>query len=166
MELYDEAGNICEVSPDARKIIAYVPQGNTLLSGSIRRNLLMGKADATEEEMWEALSVAEAADFVRSLPEGLDARILEKGGAVSEGQAQRIAIARAVIKPASVLILDEATASLDLKTEAAIIGNLRRYKADMTGIVVTHRLSLLDICDQVYQLEEGRIQEVSDGEKS
>lgn len=165
VELFDSSGNSCPVAPAARKLISYVPQGNTLISGTIRKNLQMGKPDATEEEMWEALATAEAAAFVREFPLGLDTQILEKGGAVSEGQAQRIAIARAMIKPAAILILDEATASLDMDTEAAIIRNLKNRRAGMTGIVVTHRPSLLQLCERVYRMESGNIQEVRHGEQ-
>lgn len=146
-----------EASPAARRYISYVPQGNTLVSGSIRKNLQIGKADASEEEMWQALEMAEAEGFVRQFPLGLDTRILEKGGAVSEGQAQRIAIARAVIKPAALLILDEATSSLDIETEAAIVRNLTAGNKDVTRIVITHRPSLLEICEKTYRLEDGRL---------
>lgn len=159
--LFDKKGQKCTPSPAVRRVISYVPQGNTLMSGTIRENLRVGNPEATEEEMWEALAVAEAADFVRELPGGLDTAILEKGGAVSEGQAQRIAIARAVIKPASLLILDEATASLDIETETRIVMNLKAMTKEMTKIVVTHRPSLLDICEETYRLEERRFVRVT-----
>ncbi len=155
--LYGGDGVEREASPAARRYISYVPQGNTLVSGSIRKNLQIGKADASEEEMWQALEMAEAEGFVRQFPLGLDTRILEKGGAVSEGQAQRIAIARAVIKPAALLILDEATSSLDIETEAAIVRNLTAGNKDVTRIVITHRPSLLEICEKTYRLEDGRL---------
>lgn len=154
--LYDEQDHEERVCADTRAWISYVPQGNTLVSGSIRDNLLMGKEDATDGEMWQALAVAEAKDFVQGLPLGLDSPILEKGGLISEGQAQRIAIARAVIKTAPVLVLDEATASLDLATEEAIVGNLKRVCGDKTCIVITHRPSLLNICERTLELKNGR----------
>ncbi len=159
--VYDTSGNIRKISPSTRKLISYVPQGNTLMSGSIRENLLVGKDDATEEEMWRALSIAEAEGFVKELPLGLDSKILEKGGAVSEGQAQRIAIARAIIKPAPILILDEATASLDIQTEADIVKNLKEHCENQTCIVVTHRPSLLDICERTLELADGVLGDVS-----
>ncbi len=154
--LYDSAGHQTKISATTRKLISYVPQGNTLISGSIRDNLLMGNENATEEKMWQALEIAEASDFVRGLPLGLDSPISEKGGLVSEGQAQRIAIARAVIKTAPILVLDEATASLDLSTEQAIVENLKRACGDKTCIVITHRPSLLHICSRTLELKNGR----------
>lgn len=158
--LYDRRGNDYPLTAACRPAISYVPQGNTLMSGTVRENLLAGKADATEEEMWRSLAAAEAEDFVRQLPLGLDSVILEKGGAVSEGQAQRIAIARAIIKPAAILILDEATASLDMETEARIVQKLREQSAQRTCIVVTHRPSLLGICQRTLGLEDGRLVEL------
>ncbi len=161
LRLYQSDGKEYMVNADMRDYISYVPQGNTLISGSIRQNLWVGKENASENEMWQALELVEAAEFVRNLPGGLDAQILEKGGAISEGQAQRIAIARAVIKPAAILILDEATASLDMKTEEKIVRNLQTAFANLTCIVVTHRPSLLSICERTYELEHGKLREVS-----
>lgn len=110
--------------------------------------------------MWEALEIAGAKEFVETLPLRLDSRILEKGGAISEGQAQRIAIARAVIKPAPVLILDEATSSLDIATEETIIRHLKDACRERTCVVVTHRPSLLNICTRTLELKAGRLQEI------
>ena len=109
IEFYNDAGETMQASPDARNFIAYVPQGNTLFSGSIKDNVLMGKKDATDEEVIEALKGAAAYDFVMDFPRGIDTVIGEKGVGISEGQAQRIAIARALVKKAPFLILDEAT---------------------------------------------------------
>lgn len=115
----------CLVSPSTRCNFTYVPQGNTLFSGTIRENLLMGNPEATEEDMNHALRTA-VADFVFSLPDGIDTLLTEQGGGLSEGQAQRIAIARALLRPGHILLLDEATSALDSETERLLLGNLRR----------------------------------------
>ena len=165
MCLYDSTGKEDILDERYRRIISYVPQGNTLLSGTIRENLCMGKAGATEEQLWKALQMAEAETFVKEAVQGLDTVILEGGNAVSEGQAQRIAIARALLKPAAILILDEATASLDRKTESRIIENLRTGTLHVTCIVITHRLSLLRICDKTYQMRKGNLELVEENER-
>ncbi len=117
----------------------YVPQGNSLMSGTIRQNLLLAKPDASEEELWEVLDIA-MAGFVRSLEHGLDSVCAEVGAGLSEGQAQRIAIARALLRPGGVLILDEATSALDEETEAALLENLAsRYSGKKTILCITHR---------------------------
>lgn len=121
---------------------SYVPQGNTLFSGTIRDNLLMGQPGATEEQLRMALNAA-MADFVFELPDGLDTVCGEQGGGLSEGQAQRIAIARALIRPCRVLLLDEATSALDVQTEHSLLENIKREFADTTIIFVTHRLAVV-----------------------
>ena len=121
---------------------SYVPQGNTLFSGTIRDNLLMGQPGATEEQMRRALNAA-MADFVFELPDGLDTVCGEQGGGLSEGQAQRISIARALIRPCRVLLLDEATSALDVQTEHSLLENIKREFADTTIIFVTHRLAVV-----------------------
>ena len=117
VEFYNSAGARLRAEASVRQFTAYVPQGNTLFSGSVRANLLMGREEASEEELWEALQLAAAERFVRALPEGLDTVIGERGHGLSEGQAQRIAIARAFLRKAPFLILDEATSALDEKTD-------------------------------------------------
>lgn len=144
----------------ARSIIAYVPQGNTLFSGTIAENLKMGNPDATLEDMRAALKSA-AAEFVFTLPDGLDTVIGERGKRLSDGQAQRIAIARAIIRRAPLLILDEATSSLDLETEYKILQELRRLEYHPTCIIVTHRESILAICNRKIVIEQGAIAEKS-----
>lgn len=141
-------------SPDARRFIAYVPQGNTLLSGTIADNLRIGRADATPEEMHRALDTACADRFVRKLPNGLDTVLSEKSGGISEGQAQRIAIARALIGDKPVLILDEATSALDENTEAGILKNITGELKDKTCFIITHRRSMLRYCDKIITLSE------------
>ncbi len=153
--LYDTNGGRQPLGAGTRTYFSYVAQGNTLLSGTVRDNLLMGNPDATEAEMNAALTTAEAA-FVLDLPKGLDTVLTERGGTVSEGQAQRIAIARALLRHRPILILDEATSALDFNTEQAVIHNLRHTTLGMTCVVISHRAPLLDLCDQCIHLEDGR----------
>jgi ABC-type multidrug transport system fused ATPase/permease subunit len=131
------------LSPAVRNNFSYIPQGNTLFSGSIRENLLLGNPLATEEQMQEALRLSKA-DFVFNLPQGLETKCSEQGGGLSEGQAQRIAIARALLRPCKVLLLDEATSALDMQTEQELLQNLKARFADSTIIFVTHRLAVTD----------------------
>ncbi len=130
-------------SPSSRCNFSYVPQGNTLFSGTIRDNLLMGNPSATEADMLNALRLS-MADFVEQLPDGLDTVCGENGGGLSEGQAQRIAIARAILRPCSILLLDEATSALDIQTEKQLLENLKAAFHDTTIIFVTHRHAVVD----------------------
>ena len=139
------------VSPLTRCNITYVPQGNTMLSGSIRDNLLLGNVDATEEQMYEALDDA-CADFVRELPDGLDTEMTEQGGGLSEGQAQRICIARALLRNSPLMILDEATSALDPETEKKLLNNILENNS-RTVIFITHRPVVLRYCDTSLNLE-------------
>lgn len=145
----------------SRGFISYVPQGNTLFSGTIRENVRMGKVDATEEEIIEALKMASAYGFVSELPQGIDTVIGEKGHGISEGQAQRVAIARALIRRAPFLILDEATASLDEKTELAVLEGVRKLSPKPTCLLITHRRSVLDYCDREIKIENKKTSELS-----
>lgn len=147
--LYDECTET-DASPLTRCNFVYVPQGNTLLSGTIRENLLLARPTATEEEMRQALSSA-CADFVFDLPHGLDTHTSERGGGLSEGQAQRIAIARALLRGRSVMLFDEATSALDPDTEKRLLSNILKQR-DHTIIFITHRLAVLDYCDDVLRL--------------
>lgn len=140
------------LSPALRSNFSYIPQGNTLFSGTIRENLLMGKPDATAEEMRHALQLA-MADFVFALPDGLDTKCAEQGGGLSEGQAQRIAIARAILHPCKVMLLDEATSALDVETEKKLLENLKQHFHDSTIIFVTHRLAVVDFTSDVIKME-------------
>ena len=131
----------------------YVPQGNSLLSGNIRDNLLMARPGATDEEQLDALHLA-AADFVQTLPQGLDTSCSEIGGGLSEGQAQRIAIARALLRPGGVLILDEATSALDADTEQTLLSRIaERYRGTKTIICITHRPAAKDWADKTLTLK-------------
>lgn len=154
VEMYDDHGSV-PVSARTRCNLVYVPQGNSLFSGTLRWNLQMGKPDADEQEMQEALRLA-CADFVHTLPEGLDTHIGEGGAGLSEGQAQRIAIARALLRKGSILLLDEATSALDLHTEKKLIENLvehhRHLSVKPTLIFITHRPAVVEYCSQAITL--------------
>jgi len=149
--IYDDHQEV-DISPQTRVNFVYVPQGNTLFSGTIRDNLLLGKADATDEELWEVLQMA-CADFVESLPEQLDTLCGEGGGGLSEGQAQRIAIARSLLRPGSILLLDEATSALDPDTEKRFLQRIAKERKGRTILFVTHRTSVLDYCDKVLRID-------------
>lgn len=131
--------------------MVYVPQGNTLMSGTIRDNLLMGKADATDEEMREALRKS-CAEFVSELPDGLDTLCTEQGGGLSEGQAQRISIARALLRDRPVMLFDEATSALDNDTECRLLRNIMSDRSK-TIIFITHRPAVINYCDRTLRVE-------------
>lgn len=139
-----------DISPRIRCNLVYVPQGNTLLSGSIRDNLRMGRLNATDDEMYAALDKA-CAGFVKELPDGLATNCAEAGGGLSEGQAQRIAIARALLREGSVMIFDEATSALDPETERTLLKNLLGEHSH-TIIFITHRPAVVDYCDNVLRI--------------
>lgn len=142
-----------------RQFISYVPQGNTLFSGTIRENVRMGRQDATEEEIEDALKMASAYEFVKELPNGADTVIGERGHGISEGQAQRIAIARALVRRAPFLILDEATSSLDEKTELAVLEGIKKLSPKPTCLLITHRRSVLAYCDREIKIENHQMME-------
>ena len=139
------------VSPLTRGNFAYVPQGGTLFSGTVRENLWLGHPQATDAEMEEALRVAEAG-FVLDWKDGLDTMLEEAGGGLSEGQMQRIAIARALLCRGRVLLLDEATSALDVHTERRLMANLREYCSGQTVVFVTHHAGVAEACDGVVRL--------------
>ena len=137
---------------DTRCNFMYVPQGNSLLSGTIRENMLLANADASDQEMEDALRTA-AAEFVFSLEDGLDTVCGESGTGLSEGQCQRIAIARALLHPGGVMILDEATSSLDMETEERLLDNIRdKYKGIKTVVFISHRPAATRLADNVLNL--------------
>ena len=151
-----EGEDLCiPVSPSTRKLFSYVPQDNTMFSGTIEENLRIMAPDATEEAIWEALEIACAADFVRDL--GLDSIIGERGNGLSQGQIQRLSIARALLSPAPILLLDEATSALDVDTESRILKNMVSGRKNRTCMITTHRLSVLESCQQVYEIEDGEM---------
>ena len=132
--------------------MVYVPQGNTLMSGTIRDNLLMADPNATDHDMMEALHTA-CADFVTELPEGLYTTIDEKGGGLSEGQSQRITIARALLRKRSIMLFDEATSALDPETEKMLLTNILKNK-EQTIIFITHRMAVLEYCDKRLNMDD------------
>lgn len=149
----DENGTEEQVSVASRRFISYVPQGNTLMSGTLRSNLLCGNDKATDEQMWHALELADAKKFVQKSADGLDTPLSENAGGISEGQAQRIAIARALLRDKPVLILDEATSALDEKTEARIFERLTASH-NKTCFIITHRRSMLSYCDIILEITD------------
>ena len=149
--LYDGEREV-EASPATRCNLVYVPQGNTLFSGTVRENLLMGNPEATEEQMKEALRTA-AAEFVFGLHDGLDTLCGEGGAGLSEGQAQRIAIARGLLRPGSILLLDEFSSSLDPETEARLMANLTETAAGKTMIFITHREKIAEFCSRTCRID-------------
>ena len=148
-------GRQVEVNAGLRRYFSYVPQGNTLLSGTIADNLRMVKPDASDAQLRAALEAACAWDFVSAMDGGLDASVGEHGHGLSEGQAQRIAIARALLRDAPVLLLDEATSALDVATERTILRNLAAHYPHKTCIVTTHRPTVISLCRRVYQVSSG-----------
>lgn len=157
-------GSEVEMNVETRHLFAYVPQGNTILSGTIAENMRMVKEDATDEEIIEALKVSCAWDFVGKMPETINSNIGERGRGFSEGQAQRIAIARAVLRDAPILLLDEATSALDVTTERQVLRNIINQRPNKTCIVTTHRPSVLNMCQRVYRVMETTVTELSEEE--
>ncbi len=158
------ASNGLEVPMNAetRHLFAYVPQGNTILSGTIAENMRIVREDATDEEIIEALKIACAWEFVEKMPETINSKIGERGRGFSEGQAQRIAIARAVLRDAPVLLLDEATSALDVTTERNVLRNIVQQKPNKTCIVTTHRPSVLNLCQRVYRVMDTKVTELDE----
>ncbi|PAB01369.1 ABC transporter ATP-binding protein [Enterococcus canintestini] len=144
-------------SCDVRGQFAEVPQEHTLFSRTIKENLLFGKSDATEAELWQALNAAALADDIKKMPEQLETLIGEKGMSLSGGQKQRLALARAFLRQSHVLLLDDALSAVDAKTEQAIIDQLKQVQEKQTAIIVTHRLSAITTADQIIVLEEGKV---------
>lgn len=146
---------------DYRNLISYIPQGNTLFSGTIEDNLRYGNFEATEEEIYEALKNACALDFVNELENGIETVIGEKATGISEGQAQRLAIARSFLRKKPILILDEATSALDPETEVSVLKSVKSLPHKPTCIIITHRPSALNICHRIIRLEKGHLKQVS-----
>lgn len=147
-------GDEIDVSPSTRMFCSYVPQENAIFTGTIAENLRIVNPDATDEELRSALEIADALDFVESLPFGIDSIVGERGVNFSEGQVQRISIARAVLCNAPVLIMDEATSALDKATEEKVLQNLMAADKKRTCIITTHRPSMLEYCDRIYEIQE------------
>ena len=153
LELEDEK---VDAGRAVRRLFAYVPQGNLLLSGTLRENLTIAKPDATQEQIRQALYVSAMDDFLPQLPEGLDTLLGESGAGLSEGQAQRLAIARAILGGAPILLLDECTSALDVDTEQKVLRRIRALP-NRTCVAVTHRPAAIDLCDLHLEVTQGRI---------
>ena len=150
-------GQSLTASASTRPFFADVPQGNTMFAGTVAENLRVMAQEAGEEDLWRVLDLACAGEFVRKLPQGLDTKLKEGGGSLSSGQVQRLSIARALLADAPVLLLDEATSALDVATERKVLRNVLQAQAHKTVIVTTHRPSVLNICNRVYQIANRRI---------
>ena len=153
-------GTAFSMNADLREFFSYVPQGNTLISGTVADNLRVMKRDASDGEIVEALKIACAWEFIEKLEDGINSKLGERGRGFSEGQAQRIAIARAVLRDAPVMLLDEATSALDVETEERVLRNIIRQRPNKTCIVSTHRPSVLDMCQRIYRVVDGQITEL------
>lgn len=160
----DINGISCKISSETRRFFAYVPQGNTIFSGTIADNMRMVKPDASDDEIIDALKTACAYDFVKKLPQGINSKVGERGGGFSEGQAQRISIARALLRKSPILLLDEATSALDVFTERQVLRNIMNSGYARTCIVTTHRPSVLTMCDRVYRIDSGDVSDIDEKE--
>lgn len=159
-EIIDETGRRFPLGAGTRHLFAYVPQGNTVLAGTIADNLRLVNHEATDAQLIQALKDACAWDFVCSLPQGIHSSIGEGGKGFSEGQAQRIAIARALVRKAPVLLLDEVTSALDYETEQQVLKNL--MNRGVTCLVATHRPSVLSLCSRVYRISDGSVSQLTE----
>lgn len=140
-----------------RNAIGYVTQESFLFNGTVRENLLIANRESTDEQIWESLKVANAADFVRRLPQGLDTQVGERGVKLSVGEKQRVSVARSLLKNPPILLLDEATASVDTETERLIQEALERLMQNRTSFVIAHRLSTVRGADRIYVLKDGEV---------
>ena len=159
--LQSGSGEEFPVNSDLRRFFSYVPQGNTMFSGTIAENMRMVNEDATDEEVIEALKTACAWDFIKQLPEGINSTLGERGRGLSEGQAQRISIARALLRGAPILLLDEATSALDRETEEQVLHNIMSSHPDRLIILSTHRPAALRLCSRIYKISGGKISETT-----
>lgn len=137
-------------------MFSYVPQGNYLFSGTIRENILMINPNASDKEVSQALKLSEIEDFIENLPDGLDTVIGEKGLGISEGQAQRLAIARALISNAPIILLDEATSALDKNTEEKVLDNIKKLNKK-TCIIITHKAAALEVCNREFIINDKQL---------
>lgn len=159
-----EDKNCMDLTASVRQLMAYVPQGNTMFSGTIAENMRNVKEDASDDEIIDALKMACAWDFVERLPDGINSEIKERGGGFSEGQAQRLSIARALLRKSPILLLDEATSALDIQTERQLLKNIMQDSYARTCIVTTHRPTVLNICNRVYSIRDKKCIVLSEDE--
>lgn len=150
-------GNKIPVSECTRRFCSYVPQGNAIFSGTVADNLRIVKPEATDEEIIDALVTADAWSFIKELPLGINTEISEKGVNFSEGQVQRMSIARAILRDAPIIVMDEATSALDAKTEETVLANMMKAYPNRTRIITTHRPSMLQYCTRVYRINENGV---------
>ncbi len=156
IKLYKEDGSAVEASADTRSLFSYVPQGNYLFSGTLRENINLINPYATDEQIIEAMKISDIYDFVENLPDGLETKLGEKGLGVSEGQAQRLAIARAIISDAPIILLDEATSALDAATEERVLDNIKSLNSK-TCIIITHKNAALQVCNKEFLIEDKKL---------
>ena len=145
------------LSPSTRSLFSYVPQDNVIFSGTIADTLRLVRPDATDDQLYDALRIACAEDFVRNLPDGLYSSLKERGSSLSVGQNQRLAIARAILADAPILLLDEVTSALDLETEQKVLKNIAELKGK-TCIISTHRPSVLSLCNHIYRIKDQKLE--------
>ena len=154
VEAADGSLSVC-VSESTRRLCSYVPQGNSIFSGTVESNLRSVAPDATEAEIVEALKLADAWGFISELPDTYHTKLSERGLNFSEGQLQRLSIARAILRKAPILIMDEATSALDVATEARVLKNLMTSDPHRICLITTHRASMLEYSDLVFRVEGG-----------
>ena len=152
IKLYKDDGTSVDASPDTRSLFSYVPQGNYLFSGTLKDNILLINPFAKDEDIQKALEISDIADFVDELPDGLNTVLGEKGMGISEGQAQRLAIARAIISDAPIILLDEATSALDADTEKRVLDNIKSLNSK-TCVIITHKNAALQVCNKEFLIE-------------
>lgn len=162
LEIGNPGNESLGISPSTRCLFSYVPQGNTMFSGTIAENLRMVKPDADDKELQEVLEAAHAWSFVSKLENGMNTKVGERGLGFSEGQNQRLSIARALLADAPVLLLDEATSALDVATERRVLRSIMKKDPYRTIILTAHRPSVFSMCSRVYKIEDGAIQEVDE----
>lgn len=159
-------GTEVEMNADTRHLFSYVPQGNTIISGTVAENMRLAKENATDEEIIDALKIACAWDFIEKLPDTINTKIGERGRGFSEGQVQRIAIARAVLRDAPIMLMDEATSALDITTERKVLKSIVQQRPNKTCIVTTHRPTVLNLSQRVYRVMQTKVTELSEEESS
>ncbi|MBR2213994.1 MAG: ABC transporter ATP-binding protein [Eubacterium sp.] len=152
IRLYENNGQFVDASPSTRSLFSYVPQGNYLFSGTLRDNIKLINPYATDEDIHKALEISSIDDFVDTLPDGLDTVLGEKGTGVSEGQAQRLAIARAIVSDAPIILLDEATSALDAETEKRVLDNIKSLNSK-TCVIITHKNAALQVCNKEFLID-------------